>query len=298
MNNYLIFRTDRIGDFFISSILIKNIIENDSKANIVIVASEKNYSYIKQCSYVNQVFLLKNNFLEKFLLTLKLLRKHFHSIIIHDNKNRSKLISFFLFSNNKINISEINYLSHIDIIKKILKKINFNYLSESLNILDHKKIQNNNEDYIQFHFDEKWIHKDYIDKYTKIEPSFDELLFFLKSIIKKTGKRLKITTGPKTPLLLKLINELPKNDMYQIYENLNFFQLEKITLNSSLLISCHGSISHIASAKKINQIDIIDKSYNYKRWTEHFRNYNYLYREKFNTLSEQIIKKLDNFTKF
>ena len=197
MNNYLIFRTDRIGDFFISSILIKNIIENDSKANIVIVASEKNYSYIKQCSYVNQVYLLKNNFLEKFLLTLKLLRKHFHSIIIHDNKNRSKLISFFLFSNNKINISEINYLSHIDIIKKILKKINFNYLSESLNILDHKKIQNNNEDYIQFHFDEKWIHKDYIDKYTKIEPSFDELLFFLKSIIKKTGKKLKITTGLK-----------------------------------------------------------------------------------------------------
>ena len=49
--------------------------------------------------------------------------------------------------------------------------------------------------------------------------------------------------------------------------------------------------------RKINQIDIIDKSYNYKRWTEHFRNYDYLYREKFNTLSKQIIKKLDNFTK-
>jgi ADP-heptose:LPS heptosyltransferase len=292
MNNYLIFRTDRIGDFFISSILIKNIIENDSKANIVIVASEKNYSYIKQCNYVNQVYLLKNNFLDKFLLTLTLLRKHFHSIIIHDDKNRSKLISFFLFSNNKINISVINYLSHIDIIKKILKKINFNYLSESLNILDHKKIQNNNEDYIQFHFDEKWIHKDYIDKYTKIEPSFDELLFFLKSIIKKTGKKLKITTGPKTPLLLKLINELPKNDMYQIYENLNFFQLEKITLNSSLLISCHGSISHIASAIEIKQIDIIDNSYRYDKWTKHFRNYIYLYRKNFKDLSNDILNEL------
>lgn len=292
MNNYLIFRTDRIGDFFISSILIKNIIENDSKANIVIVASEKNYSYIKQCSYVNQVYLLKNNFLDKFLLTLALLRKHFHSIIIHDDKNRSKLISFFLFSNNKINISVINYLSHIDIIKKILKKINFNYLSESLNILDHKKIQNNNEDYIQFHFDEKWIHKDYIDKYTKIEPSFDELLFFLKSIIKKTGKKLKITTGPKTPLLLKLINELPKNNMYQIYENLNFFQLEKITLNSSLLISCHGSISHIASAIEIKQIDIIDNSYRYDKWTKHFRNYIYLYRKNFKDLSNDILNEL------
>jgi ADP-heptose:LPS heptosyltransferase len=292
MNNYLIFRTDRIGDFFISSILIKNIIENDSKANIVIVASEKNYSYIKQCSYVNQVYLLKNNFLDKFLLTLKLLRKKFHSIIIHDDKNRSKLISFFLFSKNKINIRKINYLSQIDIIKKILKKINFNYLSESLNILDHKKIQNNNEDYIQFHFDEKWIHKDYIDKYTKIEPSFEELLIFIKSVIKKTGKKLKITTGTKTPLSLKLINELPKNNMYQIYENLNFFQLEKITLNSSLLISCHGSISHIASAIEIKQIDIIDNSYRYDKWTKHFRNYIYLYRKNFKDLSNDILNEL------
>ena len=42
MNNYLIFRTDRIGDFFISSILIKSIKENDPKANIIIIASDKN----------------------------------------------------------------------------------------------------------------------------------------------------------------------------------------------------------------------------------------------------------------
>lgn len=292
MNNYLIFRTDRIGDFFISSILIKNIIENDSKANIIIVASEKNYSYIKQCSYVNQVYLLKNNFLDKFLLILKLWKKNFHSIIIHDNKNRSKLISFFLSSKNKIDIKEINHLSHIDIINKILKKINFNFFSESLNILDYKKNQNNNEDYIQLHFDEKWIHDDYIDKYIKIEPDIEELLTFIKLLIKKTGKKLKITTGIKTPSLLKFINELPKNEMYQIYDNLNFFQLEKITLNTSLLISCHGSISHIASAIEIKQIDIIDNSYRYDRWTKHFRNYIYLYRKNFKDLSNDILNEL------
>ena len=77
MNNYLIFRTDRIGDFFISSILIRSIIKNDPKANIIIVASDKNYSYIKQCDYVNQVYLLKNNFLNKFLLIFKLWKKLF-----------------------------------------------------------------------------------------------------------------------------------------------------------------------------------------------------------------------------
>ena len=42
----------------------------------------------------------------------------------------------------------------------------------------------------------------------------------------------------------------------------------------------------------IKQIDIIDGSYNYGRWTSHFRNYNFLYREKFNILNEKIIKKI------
>ena len=41
MNNYLIFRTDRIGDFLISSILIKSIKLNDKKAHISVVCSSK-----------------------------------------------------------------------------------------------------------------------------------------------------------------------------------------------------------------------------------------------------------------
>ena len=47
MNQYLIFRTDRIGDFLLSMILIKNIKRNDKKAFIVVVCSPKNYNYIK-----------------------------------------------------------------------------------------------------------------------------------------------------------------------------------------------------------------------------------------------------------
>ena len=41
-----------------------------------------------------------------------------------------------------------------------------------------------------------------------------------------------------------------------------------------------------------NQIDIIDKSYNYNRWTNHFRNYNFLYRENFSTLANKITQML------
>ena len=78
----------------------------------------------------------------------------------------------------------------------------------------------------------------------------------------------------------------------KIYTNLSFSELEKITLRSKILISCHGAISHVAAANKIKQIDIIDKSYNYNVWTEHFRNYDYLYRSNFNDLSKKIINKL------
>ena len=73
-----------------------------------------------------------------------------------------------------------------------------------------------------------------------------------------------------------------------------FLELEKIIMKSKLLISCHGSVSHIASAMNIKQIDIIDKSYNYKNWTKHFRNYNYLYRKNFKYLSNEIYKLLNN----
>ena len=47
MNQYLIFRTDRIGDFLLSAILIKSIKRNDPNAFIKVVASESNFDYIK-----------------------------------------------------------------------------------------------------------------------------------------------------------------------------------------------------------------------------------------------------------
>ena len=70
--------------------------------------------------------------------------------------------------------------------------------------------------------------------------------------------------------------------------------LENIIIQSSLLIACHGSVSHVAAAKSIRQIDIIDKSYNYSLWTAHFRNYQSLNRSKFNILSRNIINLLDS----
>ena len=86
-----------------------------------------------------------------------------------------------------------------------------------------------------------------------------------------------------------------KIKIFFFFRELDFLQLESVVVSSDLLISCHGSVSHLASAKEIKQIDIIDKSYNYGRWTEHFRNYNYIHRNNFSILASQITVKLCNF---
>ena len=96
MNKYLIFRTDRIGDFLISLILIKSIKKADNRSFITVVASEKNYQYIKTFSFIDEVILLQSGFLNKLKLLFVLKKKSFDTLIVHDGKKRSKLITFFL----------------------------------------------------------------------------------------------------------------------------------------------------------------------------------------------------------
>ena len=290
MNKYLIFRTDRVGDFLVSAILLKCIKENDPTAHISIVASSKNFSYIKTFPFVDNVIRLDNNFLSKLKVFFKLFKYKYKSIIIHDNKGRSKVISYFLKSTNKINVSNFQKNTHIDIIKNILQTMKFNYSSEALNILSHRKQKKNKyENQIQLHFDEKWIFNDYIKKFINIEPTENELINFIKQIIKKKEKKLIITTGLNLPNKMKNIDSVLNELKIKVYKNLDFLELEKITSQSNLLISCHGAISHVAAANNIKQIDIIDKTYDYNRWTNHFRNYNYLYRDNFSLLSSKII---------
>lgn len=291
MNKYLIFRTDRIGDFLVSAILINNIKINDPKSHVIVISSSKNTSYIKSFDYVDEVIELKNNIYDKIKLIIKLFKYNFKSIIIHDNKKRSKFVTFFLKSDNKIFIKKnINKVSHIDEIKYIIKKLNFDFFSNSLNILDQKSKNYKKENTIQFHFDEKWIHNSYIKNYKSIEPNDEQIINFLNNVIEKKKMKLIVTTGLKLPILLSNLRSRIESMNIEIYEKMNFQELEKITLSSNILISCHGAISHVAAANNIKQIDIIDKSYNYSRWTKHFRNYNCIYRDNFTNLSKEILQ--------
>jgi len=298
MNKYLIFRTDRIGDFLLSMILIKSIKRNDKNSYIVVISSEKNYDYIKTFNLIDEVIKLKKGYINRVMLILKLLKHKFNFSIIHDGKKRSKFINFFLNKHNtlKVNNDDIKN-SHFIKLKKIIYSMNFKFNPKDLDILTDRNFFNKEIDkskYITLHYDEKWSNKTYISKYVDIEPSKEQLLSLINNIRYKSNDQIIITTGVNTPEILKnTISEI-NNQNIKLIESLNFKELEKIVSRSKLLISCHGAISHVASAYNIRQIDIIDNNSKepYSNWTDHFRNYFPIYRKKFSTLSEEITKLL------
>jgi len=295
MTSYLIFRTDRIGDFLLSAILINSIKRNDPYSNITIISSKKNHDYMKSFHFVDEVILLENNFYSKIKLINKLRSKFYDNIIIHDLKKRSSLITFFLKYKFKIKPNNNLNISHINIIKEILSRLNFNFIESDLNTL---KLRNYNskefniKDFVLFHFDEKWIYNDYIKEYTNIEPSKDDLISFINLILITSKKKLIITTGVNCPKVLDNILYNNFNDKVKVYKKLDFFELENLISKCALLISCHGSASHVAAAYNIKQMDIIEgKKLNfYSKWTSHFRNYLPIFRKKFSDLSKEILE--------
>jgi len=297
MNKYLIFRTDRIGDFLILAVLIKSIRRNDPDSFINVVASEKNYNYIKSFKIVDKVTLLTKGILSKLKLINFLRKEKYNTIIVHDRKQRSILISLFLKTNLKI-VSNANLnISYFSDIKKILSHLNFSFDKADLNTLNNRTyvgLENLENNYILFHFDEKWIHKEYISNYINIEPSEKELVSFFNLLVNKTNKKLVVTTGLNSPQILNKIFRDKFNAKINFFNNLNFLEIESIIDKSDLLISCHGAVSHLATAKNIKQIDIIDESKTnfYKKWTDHFRNYSFIYRKNFSDLSKEIINLL------
>jgi len=298
MNKYLIFRTDRIGDFLLSMILIKSIKRNDKNSYIVVISSEKNYDYIKTFNLIDEVIKLKKGYINRVKLILKLLKHKFNFSIIHDGKKRSKFINFFLNKHNTLEVNNDDIKnSHFMKLKKIIYSMNFKFNPKDLDILTDRNFFNKEIDkskYITLHYDEKWSNKTYISKYVDIEPSKEQLLSLINNIRYKSNDQIIITTGVNTPEILKnTISEI-NNQNIKLIESLNFKELEKIVSRSKLLISCHGAISHVASAYNIRQIDIIDNNSKepYSNWTDHFRNYFPIYRKKFSTLSEEITKLL------
>ena len=215
MNNYLFFRTDRIGDFLVSAILLKAIKRNDKKAYISVVASSKNYFFIKTLDLIDEVFLYPNNFFKRIFFFFNLIKKKYKLICALDGKKRSIYFSFFLKSKIKILMTTkkmfkklLNYFfskiylfdeskNKLEEIKDVLSLSKMSFDKNDINFLKENKIYSKKinliKDFIILHFDENG-HEQYIKKYKSIEPSLENLEQFIYNLIKKSNKNL-ITTG-------------------------------------------------------------------------------------------------------
>lgn len=296
MHKILIFRTDRLGDFLITAILIKALKRNNPITKIEIVSSSYNYLYIKTFKNIDKIHIFKNNFFSKIQLFFKFIFSSYDVVIIHDGKKRSKIISFLIFSKKKFFYNKKKFISHKQFINNLLSKLKYNFIKDDYNIFNFRikrKPAYLPKNYFVFHFDEKWLKNLYFNNYTDIEPSQKELVFFLNKLSNKIKTDLIVSTGKSIPNTLNSIsNYLSKN--ITILDKIDYNQLEKVISFSSFLISCHGFSSHIASAYNISQLDIIEHKFkkDFKKITEHFRKYKFIYRKKFSNLSNEILKNL------
>ena len=90
VNKYLIFRTDRIGDFLITAILIKSIKRNDPNSYIQIISSKKNYTYIKSFKMVDEVILLNKGLINKLKLIKNYKKVSIKQLLFMTQKNDLK----------------------------------------------------------------------------------------------------------------------------------------------------------------------------------------------------------------
>ena len=329
INKYIFFRTDRIGDFLLSAILIKGIKRSDNNAFITVVASKKNFSYIVNFDFIDEVILFPDSYFKKFVFYLRFFFKKFYLIGLLDGKKRSLYFSLltrskfkFLFTYKKfykiffnIFFTQIyfdqDFNNKISEIKNMLSSINYDLNKEDFKTINKSLVSSRNlnipssKNYTLLHLDEKWIFNDYIQSYKSIEPSSEVLLVnFLDQLIQKTKNDVCVSTGNlpnKFSNYFKKNFVKNKNNHYEhkisgkviyFYDNLTFLELEKLILFSNLIISCHGAATHVAASFNIKIIDIIDHSEEvfFTKWTAHFNKYQKLKRNEFIQLSKNIIE--------
>ena len=297
--NILIFRTDRIGDFFLTSILIKSIKRNYPNSNISVICSNKNYDFIRKYSLVENVYLFeKRNFWSLFKLKNILNKKKIDYVFIIDGKERSIIFSLFIKAKEKfytltkqnskilkiiknktiIPDNEVDF-NKIYIIKKNLELLNCDLIESDFDIFKNEKILSklnfgkskiNLNNYLMLHLDEKWIYEKYIREYVNIQPDIHDLVKFMNKLIDRKKINLVITSGIEKNILfekLKSISSKLEDNIYKreynkftifLFDNTNIYDLIFLISKASLLITCHGAPSHIASSLNIKSIDIID----------------------------------------
>ena len=326
MFKYLLFRTDRIGDYIFSRILIESIKKKNDKNIIDVVSSKYNHAYIKTFKDNRFVYpfdkydlkLLLNNF-------IKINSQKYDYIIILDGKRRSIFYSLLLSAKYKIAVlkdfrpnfllkfffnkyfinTELTYQydNFLSLCNYLDLKIPHNLDYFNNHLIKDDKYKTFTKNSLVLHLDEKWFEGFYHHDYVYMNLNDKNFINFIKCIFKKFKKKIVITTGSKKiDILEKIISKHFKKKTKNIYysktylkkltliKKTNFYELESITKNCSILICCEGAISHVSHALKKDTIALVNKqnlkTANY--WTNHMPKIKLIYRDSLEKLCIQI----------
>ncbi|OUW73351.1 MAG: hypothetical protein CBD76_02755 [Pelagibacteraceae bacterium TMED216] len=330
MKTFLIFRSDRVGDFLLTLILIKSLKRSFKDCKIIVVASEKNYDLIKSNKYVDKAVLFPKKKISEIRRFINLINKEkITDVITADRKNRSIFLSFFIKSEikifvcvkfihflllnilRKINVFDNeNKVTKIQTIQNILNYYNILLIEQDKNIYNKNDFDKFHtalpieESFLVLHFDEKWFVNKYIKKYKQINANKENLNSFIESLVKKTMINIVITTGN---MHLDLLEEFKKEckiitgNLFEksvnkkrvfIIDRQNFFQVCSIVCKCKIFIGCHGSLTHLAGSFNAKIVDIIEenKANFYQKYTDHLKNYNKVFRDQMSSMSKKIIE--------
>ena len=327
----LIYRTDRIGDLLVSMPAISSIKNKLVNSKITLITSDKNYEYAKSFNIFDNIHIFpKSGLIAKIKFIIELSRNKFDYTFIFDGKERSLISALFVNSIYKIamltekklhfiyRFFKIIYVTDrktkdiIDVHQKMLDRTDMGVKISQFDFIKSKKDNNfssqiNIDNFIHLHLNEKWFSDIYIKKYTNINPGYEEFTDFIINLSKKNN--LLISTGLVDFDLLNLLKEkffikhsnkiyYKKNEntyIYLIYKpSLN--DLESLFKKSKLLILCHSGIIHAANSFGIKIIDILEEVRHdwYLRWSSYLKNYNFIYRNRFNILKDKIINQVNS----
>ncbi len=325
MNRYLIFRTDRIGDFIFSRMLTESIKNKNPNNEIDFVCSSYNSKYIKNFKDINKIYILDKYDLKMMIKNLKMInQRNYDYLVILDGKRRSIFFSLLLKAKNKYAIlkdfrpylilkiffdyyfvnSEVN--SQFNNFSSIINYLNIK-VPDKINYYSNYKLKKNSykiipKDFILLHLDEKWFEGYYYNdfKYMNLNiKNFDDLI---RTIKEKFKKNIVITSGKinieqfniiKDNLFDKLENNVFVSKKYKksliFIDNTDFRDLEQIVSKSCQVICCEGAISHVSNALNKNTYALINNFKTAKFWTNHMKKLKLIKRENIKSVCRQIL---------
>jgi len=328
MNRYLIFRTDRIGDYIFSRVITDAIKKQNSLNTIDFVCSNYNSKYIRNYKDISKIYILDKYDLKLMIKNLiSINSSQYDYLIILDGKRRSIFFSLFLKAkckiavlkdwrpfillklffdkfliNSEVNSQYENFVSLANLIDlKITTKID--YYKSYVFKKNFRKIKHSN--YLLLHLDEKWFEGYYYKDFTYMNLNNKNFHTFIKTILDKFKKPIIITSGfVKMPVFTEIIqkrfkkineNEYVSNKYKNkliFIDNTDFQDIEIFVKKSKILICCEGAISHVSNAFGVKTIALV----NYTGvetgyfWTKHMPKIKLIHRSNIKDICYNIKK--------